>query len=63
MKKINKINFKVTYVIDYYDVGTVNPETKLFAHLDVRPAIRDWNSLWDRVIVGYWFVDLLILFF
>jgi len=44
----------VTYIIDYYDVGRVNPETKLFTQLDVRPAIRDWDSLWCRTVVGYW---------
>jgi len=44
---------EVTYIIDYYDVGAVNPETRLFAHLDVRPQIRDFGTLWDRMVVGY----------
>jgi hypothetical protein len=52
------LNFllEVTYIIDYYDVGEVNPETKLFTHLDVRPAIRDFDSFWCRTVVGYWYI-------
>jgi len=45
---------EVTYIVDFYDVGGVDPETKIFAHLDVRPAIRDFGTMWDRMIVGYW---------
>jgi cytochrome c heme-lyase len=44
---------EVTYIIDYYDVGKVNPSTMEFAHLDVRPAIRDLSTLMDRMKVGY----------
>ncbi|KAL3067971.1 hypothetical protein niasHT_037961 [Heterodera trifolii] len=51
---VDRCGREVPYIIDYYDVGHVNPETKLFAHLDVRPAIRDASTMWDRMVVGYW---------
>lgn len=47
---LNDFFHQVTYIIDYYDVGEVNPDTKLFAHLDVRPAIRSPSTLWDRMV-------------
>lgn len=45
---------KVQYVIDYYDGGAVDPRSKLFTHLDVRPAINHWQNVWDRIVVAYW---------
>ncbi|MFH4981031.1 hypothetical protein AB6A40_007740 [Gnathostoma spinigerum] len=44
----------VRYIIDYYDGGAVDPESKLFTVLDVRPAMTDWRNIWDRMIVAYW---------
>lgn len=51
---VDRCGQDVTYIIDYYDVGSVNPDTKRFAHLDVRPAVRSWSTLLDRTVVGYW---------
>lgn len=45
---------EVRYVIDYYDGGAVDPHSKLFTHLDVRPAMSDWGNIWDRMVVAYW---------
>ena len=75
LKKMNDLNWsrfcvqillyspklQVNYIIDYYDVGPVNPENKLFAHLDVRPAVRDWSSLMDRTVAGYWLANRAII--
>ncbi|GMT15435.1 hypothetical protein PFISCL1PPCAC_6732 [Pristionchus fissidentatus] len=44
----------VQYVIDYYDGGAVDPRSKLFTHLDVRPAMNHPGNIWDRVVVAYW---------
>jgi cytochrome c heme-lyase len=44
----------VRYIIDYYDGGAVDPKSKLFTVLDVRPAITDWQNMWDRMVVSYW---------
>ncbi|KAK0395868.1 hypothetical protein QR680_001469 [Steinernema hermaphroditum] len=43
---------EVRYVIDYYDGGAVDHKTKLFTHLDVRPAMTDWSNIWDRMVVA-----------
>lgn len=45
---------EVRYIIDYYDGGAVDPNSKLFTLLDVRPAITDTQNLWDRMVVAYW---------
>lgn len=45
---------EVRYVIDYYDVGEVNPENYTFAVLDVRPAIDSLEAVWDRMKVAWW---------
>ncbi|ETN84564.1 cytochrome c/c1 heme lyase [Necator americanus] len=45
---------EVQYVIDYYDGGSVDPRSKLFTILDVRPAINDLGNIWDRMVVAYW---------
>lgn len=42
--------FQVKYVIDYYDGGSVDPRSKLFTVLDVRPAINDLGNIWDRMV-------------
>ncbi|VDM47636.1 unnamed protein product [Toxocara canis] len=44
----------VRYIIDYYDGGAVDPKSKLFTVLDVRPAMTDWQNIWDRMVVAYW---------
>ncbi|CAB3404038.1 unnamed protein product [Caenorhabditis bovis] len=44
----------VQYVIDYYDGGAVDPSSKLFTVLDVRPAMNDLGNIWDRMVVAYW---------
>ncbi|VDM54813.1 unnamed protein product [Angiostrongylus costaricensis] len=40
---------EVQYVIDYYDGGAVDPQSKLFTILDVRPAFNDIGNIWDRM--------------
>ncbi|CAP23667.1 Protein CBR-CCHL-1 [Caenorhabditis briggsae] len=45
---------EVQYVIDYYDGGAVDPESKLFTVLDVRPAMNSPGNIWDRMVVAYW---------
>uniref|UniRef100_A0A1I7T0Q1 Holocytochrome c-type synthase n=1 Tax=Caenorhabditis tropicalis TaxID=1561998 RepID=A0A1I7T0Q1_9PELO len=45
---------QVQYVIDYYDGGMVDPQSKLFTILDVRPAMNDIGNIWDRMVVAYW---------
>ncbi|TMS35566.1 hypothetical protein L596_002944 [Steinernema carpocapsae] len=45
---------EVRYIIDYYDGGAVDQQTKLFTHLDVRPAMTDLSNVWDRLVVAYW---------
>lgn len=45
---------EVRYIIDYYDGGAVDPQSKLFTILDVRPAMTDWQNIWDRMVVAYW---------
>jgi cytochrome c heme-lyase len=45
---------EVRYIIDYYDGGAVDPKSKLFTVLDVRPAVTDWQNMWDRMVVSYW---------
>uniref|UniRef100_A0A0N4ZR41 Holocytochrome c-type synthase n=1 Tax=Parastrongyloides trichosuri TaxID=131310 RepID=A0A0N4ZR41_PARTI len=42
----------VHYVIDYYDAGSVDPQTKLFTGLDVRPAMDNFVSVMDRMKVA-----------
>ncbi|CAD5216912.1 unnamed protein product [Bursaphelenchus xylophilus] len=44
----------VQYVIDYYDGGAVDPNSKIFTVLDVRPALNDPQNVWDRMVVAYW---------
>ncbi|KAE9554205.1 hypothetical protein FO519_002569 [Halicephalobus sp. NKZ332] len=44
----------VRYIIDYYDGGAVDPQSKLFTVLDVRPAMTDAQNIWDRMVVSYW---------
>lgn len=45
---------EVRYIIDYYDGGAVDPQSKLFTVLDVRPAMTDAQNIWDRMVVSYW---------
>lgn len=44
----------IRYIIDYYDVGPVDTKTMRFAHLDVRPALDDFEAAWTRSFVWYW---------
>ncbi|KAH7730055.1 Protein CCHL-1 [Aphelenchoides avenae] len=44
----------VRYIIDYYDGGKVDPMSKIFTELDVRPAMNDLGNMWDRMVVFYW---------
>lgn len=41
-------------MIDFYDGGAVDPKSKLFTVLDVRPAVTDLGNIWDRMVVAYW---------
>lgn len=45
---------EVRYIIDYYDGGRVDPASKIFTELDVRPAMDNLGSIWDRMVVFYW---------
>lgn len=43
-------------MIDYYDGGAVDPQSKLFTILDVRPAMNRVSNVWDRMVsVFLWF--------
>ncbi|CEF68614.1 Cytochrome c-type heme lyase [Strongyloides ratti] len=44
---------EVRYVIDYYDNGSGKLKSRNLTHLDVRPALQDAQSLWDRTVVAY----------
>ena len=50
---VDRCGEDVRYVIDYYDVGDVDPHTRLFTHMDVRPAMDSWQNIWDRMVVFY----------
>lgn len=50
---IDRCGEEVRYIIDYYDAGSVNPNTKLFTTMDVRPAMDTWPNIWDRMVVFY----------
>ncbi|CAI4221484.1 unnamed protein product [Auanema sp. JU1783] len=51
---VDRCGTEVQYVIDYYDGGAVDPDSKLFTHLDVRPAMNRPQNIWDRMVVAYW---------
>lgn len=51
---VDRCGKDVRYVIDYYDVGPVDPTTHTFAVLDVRPAIDSFEAVWDRMKVAWW---------
>uniref|UniRef100_A0AC35UGP3 Holocytochrome c-type synthase n=1 Tax=Rhabditophanes sp. KR3021 TaxID=114890 RepID=A0AC35UGP3_9BILA len=42
----------VHYIIDYYDAGPVDTETKLFTGLDVRPSLDSFTNMVDRMKVA-----------
>ena len=50
---VDRCGKEVTYVIDYYD-GDLEPKTKTFANLDVRPALDTPGNIWDRMTVAWW---------
>lgn len=49
---VDRCGKDVRYVIDYYDGGSVD-ENHRFAILDVRPAMDNWENIWDRMKVAY----------
>jgi len=49
---VDRCGKEVRYIIDYYDVGDVDPNTHHFAVLDVRPAIDSWQAIYDRMKVA-----------
>jgi len=51
---IDRCGREVRYVIDYYDVGGVDPNSHAFSVLDVRPAIDSVDAVWDRMKVAWW---------
>ncbi|OWA54015.1 Cytochrome c-type heme lyase [Hypsibius exemplaris] len=51
---VDRCGEEVRYIIDYYDVGDVNPQSGKFAMLDVRPALDSLGAMWDRTKVAYW---------
>ena len=50
---VDRCGKNVRYIIDYYDGGNVDSRHR-FTILDVRPAMDDWESIWDRMRVTYW---------
>lgn len=32
----------------------MDPQSKIFTVLDVRPAMNDLQNVWDRAVVAYW---------
>ena len=51
---VDRCGKEVRYVIDYYDVGPVDPGSHSFAVLDVRPALDSVEAVWDRMKVAWW---------
>ena len=51
---VDRCGKEVRYVIDYYDIGPVDPNTHRFAVLDVRPALDSVDACWDRMKVAWW---------
>jgi len=51
---IDRCGREVRYVIDYYDVGSVDKDTHAFAVLDVRPALDSVDAVWDRMKIAWW---------
>lgn len=49
---IDRCGKDVRYIIDYYDNGTGHKHQKV-ALLDVRPAVDNVESAWDRARGGY----------
>ena len=49
---VDQCGKEVRYIIDYYDVGDVDPNTHHFAVLDVRLAIDSWLAIYDRMKVA-----------
>ena len=49
-----KARLQVHYLIDYYDGGSVDPKSRIFTILDVRPAMDHPRNVWDRMVVAYW---------
>lgn len=49
---VDRCGKDVRYVIDYYDGGMVDDKFK-FAILDVRPAMDNFENVWDRMKVCY----------
>lgn len=50
---VDRCGKDVRYIIDYYDGGSVNPDTYRFTVLDVRPALDSFSAFWDRSKVAY----------
>ncbi|KAK6188465.1 hypothetical protein SNE40_004634 [Patella caerulea] len=51
---VDRCGREVRYIIDYYDGGSVDPNTHEFTLLDVRPAFDSFSAVWDRSKVAYW---------
>ena len=49
---VDRCGKDVRYVIDYYDGGEVDNKYQ-FALLDVRPALDNFDNVWDRMKVMY----------
>lgn len=50
---VDRCGKDVRYIIDYYDGGSVDPESYRFTLLDVRPALDSFSAFWDRSKVAY----------
>lgn len=50
---VDRCGKDVRYVIDYYDGGSIDSKYQ-FALLDVRPAMDNWENIWDRMKVAWW---------
>ncbi|XP_018007906.1 holocytochrome c-type synthase [Hyalella azteca] len=51
---VDRCGKEVRYIIDYYDGGDVDPQSKEFAILDVRPAMDSLENVWDRMVAAWW---------
>ncbi|XP_064606566.1 holocytochrome c-type synthase-like [Liolophura sinensis] len=51
---VDRCGKEVRYIIDYYDGGSVDPNTFQFTLLDVRPALDSPGAFWDRTKVAWW---------
>lgn len=50
---VDRCGKDVRYIIDYYDGGLIDNKYR-FTILDVRPAMDNFENIWDRMCAMYW---------